>query len=159
MSRGRKKKRYYWDGLQVANQAVIAAGSENAIIAQTRQEFMPSTLIRVRGQITYEAITATGNLVRSKLMYVEVNDASAMTGDHAAIDTHEEDIAVRQLWTYQYIQSAINTVGHETVEIDIKAKVKLDPAGKKLLVLLTQSTSDNRTRMDFYLRALTQITG
>ena len=150
----RRNHGYYWDGIQIPNTNLGASIAAPVIVDTTAQEFMPATLIRVRGHLSLKATTSTANVVRAKMMYVEVNDAQVMTGDHAPIDTHEEDIAQRQLWTHQYIQSAINTNGSVDVPIDVKAKLKLEPHGKKLLVILIEAANTTRTEFALNVRCL-----
>ena len=154
---GRRRKRtYLWDGIQITNQAVLVTSSPNQI-AGIAAKGSPVTIVSIRGWLTWEAITSTGNALRAKILLVEMNDADAMTGDHAAFDSHEEDIAVRQLWTHEWIQSAINTVGTETVAVHVKTKIKMSGSSKQALVLLQEGTSTNRTRISMYLRCLAEM--
>lgn len=94
-----------------------------------------------------------------KMMYVELDDAGAMSGDHTAIDTHEEDIAARQLWTY-HTSFPATVAGAETegpvvtVEVDVKVKIKIFPSGKHALLLLADASATNSVQMAGYLRAL-----
>jgi len=125
---------------------------------------MPSTLVRCRGWITF---AHTGSLAETvpaelaaKLMYLELNDAGTITGDATAIDTHEEDIAARQLWTYHTLMAAAPGAGeeaegpHVTIEIDIKAKIKIFPSGKKALVMLVDASATNHFVCAGYVRCL-----
>jgi len=139
------RKGYYWDGLQVPRTAVTTTNSVNVLVDTTAQEFMPATLMRIRGMLTFIPSADTVNECRAKLVYVEVNDAQTMTGDWSAIDTHEEDIAQRQLWAGQYSQPATANRTAVDLEIDVKVKLKLSAAGKHLLVLLLQAATTGRT--------------
>ncbi len=157
------RKGFYWDGLQWPLTNVGTGGAALVLVDTTAQEFMPATLVTIRGFMSMscsdtDAATA-GVTVGAKIMYVEVNDAQTMTGDHAALDTHEEDIAQRQLWTYHNrLQAAganldagdIHTV---EIEINVKVKIKLEPHGKKLVVLLLDASSNSRLQSVGYLRA------
>ncbi len=154
MARGKGRRGTYWDGIQLPRTAVTTAGLVLVLVDTTAQEFMPSTLVRVRGQLSFTPSADTINEVRAKMLYVEVNDAQAMTGDHAAIDTHEEDIAARQLWAAQHAQPASALRAVNNIEIDVKAKLKLVPSGKMLLVLLIQATTATRTDVTANLRCL-----
>lgn len=153
-NRGAKRRGYYWDGIQLPRTAVTTAGLVLVLVDTTAQEFMPATLVRVRGELTFTPSADTINECRAKMLYVEVNDAQTMTGDHSAIDTHEEDIAMRQLWSGQHAQpaSANRTVTH--IPIDVKAKLKLQPSGKMLLVMLIEAATATRTDVLANLRCL-----
>lgn len=161
-SGGRARRGFYWDGLQWPLTNVSQTGAALVLVDTSAQEFMPATLVTIRGWIHFsnsDTDAATGGVtVGGKIMYVEVNDAQSMTGDHAAIDTHEEDIAQRQLWTYH---NRLATAGanldagdiHSVeVEVNVKVKIKLEPHGKKLLVLLLDATVASRMQTVGYLR-------
>ncbi len=156
MARGKGRRGYYWDGLQVPRTTTPTTTAVNVLVDTTAQEFMPATLTRIRGILTFSMSADTVNECRAKLLYVEVNDAQTMTGDHAAIDTHEEDIAQRQLWAAQYMQPATTVRTSQGFEIDVKAKLRLEPHGKKLLVLLVQAASATRTDFTLNARCLLQ---
>ena len=153
------RKGFYWDGLQFARTALTTTDSVFVLVDTTAQEFMPATVVTVRGTIIWDqggssgASPCTGH---AKLMYVEVNDAQSMTGDHSAIDTHEEDIAQRQLWTDTARFTGLATAGDNGAywrsELDVKAKIKLEPHGKKLLVLLVAATAANIMGLTGYIR-------
>ncbi len=160
-SRGRSKRRsYYWDGLQWPSTAIATAGTAFELIGPTTQEFMPGTLVRIRGMITMRGVHATSvGMLGHKIMYVESNDAGTMTGDHAAIDTHEEDIARRQLWTHHTELPALDyTAGNAilNVEVDVKVKVRLEASGKMILLLLADTVAANTVKTLGYLRCLIQ---
>ena len=113
--------------------------------------------MRIRGWINLAADAVSGNSVGLKLLYAETNDAGTMTGDHSGIDTQEEDVAVRQLWTAYYVQQTVastDALRVQTYEVDIKAKLKLEASSKKQLVLLMTAASANRTESSGYLRCL-----
>ena len=153
----------YWDGLQWSTTGISTTTSAFVLVDSTAQEFMPATVVRIRGQVTVghwgtSSTSAKGTCVM-KIMYVEVNDAGTMTGDHSGIDTHEEDIAIRQLWAYQVTlnQTETATVAEGpfvNVEVDVKSKIKLEPSGKKLLVLLIDADATNHIVVSGYVRAL-----
>ena len=152
---GGGKRGFYWDGIQVPLTALTATDSVVVIVDATAQEFMPATLMRIRGDLTFMPTTDTSNVCRWKIMYVEINNAGTMTGDHNAFDTHEEDIAQRQLHAGQFVQST--STGREPghFEIDVKAKLKLDSASKKLLVMIINGlNATTRTSFACNLRAL-----
>ena len=153
--RGGPKGGYYWDGFQWPATAVDTTVANFALIAGTAQEFMPGTLMRIRGNISLRGIHATTTgLVNMKLMYVEMTDAAAMSGDHAPIDTHEEDIAIRQLWTWAGFVGTLDEQNLLYIPVDVKAKLKLEPHGKKQLLLMMQNTSASTVQTMGYLRAL-----
>ncbi len=127
------------------------------IIDGFQSEFHPGTLVRVRGQIAYRATLATSNNVLAKMMYVEVNDAQTMSGDHSAIDTHEEDIAQHIIWQHTYMQPSAADAGDQdavTIEVDVRAKVKLSASGKMILALIIGGANNARTNVSVNLRAL-----
>jgi len=164
-SRGKSRRTYYWDGLQWPSTAVPSGQVVLFLVDPTAQEFMPATLVRIRGHASFAhhgslADSAASRLV-AKIMYVELDDAGTMTGDHAGIDTHEEDIAIRQLWTYSTILGGNNAAagaefrGPEiTIEIDVKVKIRFEPSGKKALVMLIDSDATNHWNTAGYLRCL-----
>ncbi len=152
----------YTDGLQWPLTNVPSTGVVLVLVDTTAQEFMPATLQRIVGYVDIansgsDAATA-GSDAAFKIMYVEVNDAQTMSGDHAGIDTHEEDIAQRQLWTFN---GRFHTMGANAdagdidrlrIPIDMRGKLKLEPHGKKLLVLIGDATASNRIQVTGYLR-------
>ena len=74
---GRRRKRtYLWDGIQITNQAVLVTSSPNQI-AGIAAKGSPVTIVSIRGWLTWEAITSTGNALRAKILLVEMNDADA----------------------------------------------------------------------------------
>ncbi len=160
--RGGKRRLYYWDGIQIARSAVDTALTPIELIGPIQQEFHGGTLVRVRGWISLEnagsAGAGSGATVVLKLMYLEVNDAGNLTGDATPIDTNEEDIAARQLWMYsgRFDKLAIagDVVQGQQIEVDVKSKVKLAPAGKHILVLLAEANVANVVGITLYLRAL-----
>ncbi len=168
MARGRRRQAprrgYYWDGLQVGSTNIGSSGTVFELVNPVAQEFMPATLVRVRGylQIANSGTDAANGGVQAaaKLMYIEVNDAGTITGDHQAIDTDEEDIAARQLWTWQgQLQergAAADASDTDTVriEVDVRVKLKLVASGKKILALLMDASSANRAVANMYLRCL-----
>ncbi len=156
---GRPKAAYYWDGLQLplTNLPTSPAQVVGILVDATAQEFMPSTLMRIRGHVNIVPTSTNADAGMLKIMYVETDDAGAMTGDHQAIDTHEEDIAVRQIWTYPFRSlgnGATNGQQVVTVEVDVKVKIKFEPSGKKKLVLLAQTGTTGRISIQAYLRCL-----
>ncbi len=161
MSRGKRRgahrRGYYWDGLQFPTTAIPTTGVAFELIGPTAQEFMPGTLVRVRGHLSIASAGTGVSDVGLKLMYLEVNDAGTITGDHTAIDTHEEDIAMRQLWTY-FTQVRGATSGQPDaqleIEVDVKAKLKLVASGKWILALLADAVTTNQANMAGYLRCL-----
>ena len=162
-SGGRGRRTYYWDGIQFPLTNVPATGQPFELIGATSQEFMPATLVRVRGFLTAGHVGSASNvqntLLSLKLMYLELNDAGALTGDDTAIDTNEEDIAKRQLWTYHTaFPITVDTEEGKglfiTIEVDVKVKIRLDPSGKRTLVLLADASATNAIQIAGYLRAL-----
>ena len=154
--RGRGKKTYYWDGIQVPLTS-LSSSAVVEVVGTGSTEFKPSTLVRIRGHICFVSTATSGTTVAAKILYVELNDAGAMTGDHAAIDTHEEDIAARQLWTY-YRPLRGATAGQPDdvafAEVDVKAKLRLESHGKKSVVLLLEGSSGANASFTVNLRAL-----
>ncbi len=164
-SRGRSSKRgYYWDGVQWPRTSINSGQTALVLIDSTAQEFMPATLVRVRGYIHLDARGSVSETepgdVMQKMMYVEINDAQAMTGDHSGIDTHEEDIAQRQIWTHAWGSGKVAAESVDTpqiqIEVDVKVKIKIEPHGKKLLLLLQDSSTSNLHGSTGYLRCLLQ---
>ncbi len=156
----RSKARYYWDGLQFPATNVSDTLSSFELVGATAQEFMPGTVVAIRGSIWLGASSTSNSDVALKIMYLEINDAGTITGDHKGIDTHEEDIATRQLWTY-YTTLTGATAGQpddvRQIDLDVRSKLRLTPAGKKILVLLAQSEVSPRVSMSGYIRVCTRM--
>lgn len=158
-SRGRRrpKKGTYWDGLQFPATALTTAGVVFELIGPVSQEFMPATLVRIRGHLSVRSFHATTNVrVGMKIMYVEVNDAGSMTGDHSAFDTHEEDIAVRQIYTKVLEMPPLDELGDNIMnwEVDVKSQISLASSGKQILALLGEADVNSAANMSGYLRCL-----
>ncbi len=158
----RRRRSIYWDGLQFPLTNIAAGATVFVLVDTVAQEFMPATVQRIIGNIQLsnsgsDAATA-GVGVGLKIMYVEVNDAQTMSGDHRGIDTNEEDIAQRQLWAWHgRLQSAGANLDAGDIEslhfqIDMHGKLKLEPHGKKLLVLIAHATAVNRAQISGNLR-------
>ncbi len=159
MGRRGRKRGTYWDGLQWPQTAIVTTGTLFELVGSTAQEFMPATLVSIRGSISLMCVSAAGPVeAYMKILYVELNDAGTMTGDHAGLDSHEEDIAARHLWSgVRLIGSAEAGPTEEQsvhIDIDVKAKLKLDSGGKKALILLMDTNSDSRLVSMGYLRCL-----
>jgi len=157
-SRGRQAPRrgYYWDGLQLPT-TTLASPIVGVLSGTTAQEFMPGTIVRCRGWLNFVSTATSATDVAAKIMYVEVNDAGTMTGDHAAIDTHEEDIANRQLWAYYgMVRGATAGQPDDVVrlEIDVRAKVKLVASGKWILALILGGTTGANASVAGQIRTL-----
>ncbi len=147
----------YWDGIQFPATSLTTSGSIFVLVDTTAQEFMPATVKRIRGHLGLRSFHATTQVrVGLKIMYVEVNDAQTMTGDHSAFDTHEEDIAIRQMYTKTFQMPPLDELGDNifNFEVDVKSQLKLEPSGKKLLVLLAEADFNSAVNMDGYLRVL-----
>ena len=117
---------------------------------------MPATLMSVRGWMTYIQTADTAVHFASKMMLVEYDDAGAMPMDHEAIDTDEEDIARRQLWTYYgyFNPRAATTREQITIEVNVKIKIRIPSAGKHALVVVSDAEVTNRVFIAGYLRGL-----
>ncbi len=152
-----KRPTYYWDGIQWPSTTITTGQTIFEIVAPTAQEFMPATVERIRGFVCLRGIHATSETtVGQKLGYYEIDDAGNITGDVSAIDTHEEDIALRHLWSAHSILSAEDQPGPSVVniEIDVRAKVKLSASGKMILALLQEVASASTAVSAGYLRCL-----
>ena len=162
MGRRGKRRRYYWDGLQFPATNVPVANNVHVLVGTTAQEFMPGTVVRVRGSLCLMSTDSSATEVGMKLMYVEFNDAQTMSGDHLPIDTHEEDIAARQLWTY-YTTIRGSTAGQpddiRQIDLDVRSKVRLVPSGKMSLVLLSSATTTSRASISGYVRVCVLMDG
>lgn len=161
-SRGRgrssgRKRGYYWDGIQFPATNLGAADVIFVLVDTTALEFMPATLMRIRGSLAHRATTATSNEIFLKLIEIGVSDAQLMTDDHSAIDTHEEDIAQRILWQNVSMQPNAANSGDQAVvhiEIDVKVKLRFSASGKRLLALLAKASNTNRTNLAGNIRCL-----
>ncbi len=155
----RRRARYYWDGLQFPITAVTVAGDVFEIVGSVQSESKPGTLVRIRGSLCIVANDTTATDVAFKILEVELNDAQAMTGDHIAIDTHEEDIAAPLLWSY-YTSLRGATAGQpddvRQIDIDVKSKRRINPSGKSSIVLLASATTAGRASCSGFLRCCIQ---
>jgi len=161
ISRGRKKTHYYWDGLQWPETTLGSSRVILILVGTTATEFMGRTLVSVRGYLSFLSL-ATANPVRvaSKLVLIELNDAGTITSDVFPIDTHEEDISWRQLWSYSNLLSEAPTAGNSIlagaqIEINVKVKIKLPNDGKHALALISQADVASSCSFAGYLRCLT----
>ena len=162
----RIKPRYAWAGLQVNTTTDIpTAGVVAVLVAGTFVERHGSvTVQRIRGdlQIMNDDTDAANGAVNVayKVMKIEINDAGTITGDHNALDTHEEDIAARILDQGLFRLGAAAASDFvdtwQRVHLDIKAKVRVHHA-KEEVVLLLDSSVANRARFLCNLRALCKI--
>ncbi len=154
---------YKWTGLQAGNTAITTGGVAFVIVSGVEIErYGRCTLERIVGHLTFrmtDSDAGTGpSRVAVKVMKLAINDAATLTGDDQAIDTDEEDIAKRQLWSY------FSTMEPETasyfdvrpIEIDIRVRVKLLHP-KEEVILLTDVSVNNRVLMDVNLRALLRL--
>jgi len=168
-TRSRKKPSYRWDGLQWPSTGVPVSPSQTLLILidETTIQDRGGTLERIRGHITvgnWGGAAEAGKVQwAAKILLVEMNDAGAMTGDHRAIDTDQDDIAVRQLWTYNVLlpASATDTAENEgfvVVEVDVKIRIRLPPSGKSALIFLSSADVVNRAVIAGYLRCLIRQT-
>lgn len=152
-----KRPTYYWDGLQWPSTAITTGQTIFELVAPTAQEFMPATLERIRGVVCLRGIHATSEaLVGQKIGYYEIDDAGNITGDVSAIDTHEEDIALRQIWSQHTLLSAEDQPGPGVVniEVDVRVKVKFSASGKMILALLQEAAATSTAVSAGYLRCL-----
>ncbi len=152
-------KRFRWDGLQWPPTNLTTAATVFVLVDAVAVEFMPATMVSVRGILTFQATSTASNRVVAKLLAIHVNDAGTMTDDITGIDTDEEDIAVRQLWTYSYAQPTVATDNGkktESVEVVVKTKIALPASGKTLIALVMNAQVTTRSESIGYLRCLLQ---
>ncbi len=139
---------------------MTAADSFFVLLDGIDAEHHPGTVVRIRGSIALRATTATSNAVFFKLLYLPIDDAGAVPGDDSAIDIHEEDISARQLWTHVHMQGDASAAGLQpaiTLDIDIKAKIRIIVTGKHEMLLLVRGVNNARTNVIVNLRALVQM--
>ncbi len=124
---------------------------------------MSRTGVSIRGWLTYSNSGSAADIgqvrVVSKILVASLLDSGGVSDDTKAIDTHEEDIAWRQLWTYSTLleSPAVILEGRNlTIEVNVKVKFKLPNDGKHALVMMTQSDVVNRATLTGYLRVLAQ---
>lgn len=158
----RKKLAYYWDGVQFPPTLVTTARLFSVLVDRVDSEDRGRVLQTIRGYLTYQngGTDAQNGAVRvvSKIMMFNLNDAGAVTDDTGAIDTQEEDIALRQLWTYSTVlPGALGLPADSlpvTIEIEVKVKIVIPPNGKVNVALMTAADVTNRCLLSGYLRAL-----
>jgi len=161
-SGAKKRTQTYWAGIQFPTTAITTGRLINVLVDKTVGEFMSRTIVSVRGWITYAnhgSDSVNGPVrVASKLGLVDANDAGTLN-EFQPLDTDQEDIARRQLWTYSTIipQTELNAGEGRViqVEINVKVKIKLPPTGKALFVMVHSADITNRAVIAGYLRALT----
>ncbi len=148
---------YVWHGVNVSEVSVTSAETFFVLVGAAHQEKEPGTLVRIRGHVALRGNVATSNTVLFKIQYVEINDAGAVTGDASANDNDEEDIAQRILWSYVYTQPSAADAGDQpavTIELDIKAKLKLFVGGKHELLMMMTGINNARSIAAVNVRAL-----
>ena len=160
---GGSRRRFHWDGLQIGSTGVAQAGAALVLVDGKTVEDRPGTVTRIVGDITLgnwgTAAEAAKVVYYCKILMVELNDAGSMSGDHAGLDTHEEDIGARQLWTAAGLlpESATDVgenEGYVNLHIDVKGQQRMPPGGKHALVLLIDADGDNRLVIAAYVRVL-----
>ena len=160
---GGSRRRFAWDGIQVGSTGVAQAGAALVLVDGTTVENRPGTVTRIVGDITLgnwgTAAEAAKVAYFCKILVVELNDAGAMSGDHAGLDTNEEDVGARQLWTAAGLlpESATDVgenEGYVNLHIDVKGQQKIPPGGKHALVMLIDADGDNRLVIAAYVRVL-----
>ncbi len=161
--RGRSKPTYKWTGLQWSPTDVGTAGVAFVLAGGVEVErYGKCTVERVRGFIRC-ANTDSDSLngvarLGLKMMALEINDAGTKTGDDSGLDTDEEDIAKRQLWTYYTVLEPEEDAYNDVVRIEIDVKVRIflmHP--KQELMLLADCAVNDRLRVDGYLRVLLKL--
>ena len=93
-------------------------------------------------------------------MRLEVNDAGTLTGDDQGIDSHEEDIAKRQLWMssgtiFEEVPAAMG-VREVNFIINVNVKIILGHPKQELIMLL-DSSANSRLQTTGYLRVLLKL--
>ena len=66
--KGSLRDGYYWDGLQSVLTAVTATPLVLRLVEPGAQEFMPATLVRIRGTIALMPTVDTSNTVLMKIL-------------------------------------------------------------------------------------------
>ncbi len=158
------KPTFKWSGLQVGSTDVPTTGVAFVLVGGVEIErYGKCTVMGVRGWMEFanSDSDAANGVVRAnaKLMKLQINDAGTLTGDDQAIDTNEEDIAKRQLWTYQSIltKQLADGLTHRRVQsVEVRVKVVLGHP-KEELVMLCDSSASNRLQVNLYLRALLKL--
>ncbi len=152
---GAKRKTYYWDGLQWPITAMDSLNGEVfELVNPTAVEFMPRTLERIRGFVGLDAGSTAKNRVAMKIMMLKLSDAGSVPLDNQAIDTFEEEIADRQLWTWSGMTQDDSSNDHISIEIDVKVKIRIPSAGRYGIFLLADPTIIDVTNITGYLRVL-----
>ena len=154
--RGRgTRKTYYWDGLQWPLTSMNSLNGEVfELVNPTAVEFMPRTMERVRGFIGLTADSTARNVIVMKIMMLKLEDSGSVNPDNQAIDTFEEEIAQRQLWTWTGMTQDASRHDHIIIEVDIKVKIKIPSAGRYGIFLLADPTIVDVTSIFGYLRVL-----
>ncbi len=170
-SRGRNsgrgaKRRYHWFGNQFPVTTVAAATSRTLVelVSGAQLERLGGgTLVGIRGWLNFQNNAANADLgdvfAAGKIMYLRVDDAQTVDDDIQPIDNHEEDIAMRQLWTWvgNFEARASDTILMRTqsLELNVRSKVVLRGGGKfsVWLILQTEAGAGSRLTTTGYLRA------
>ncbi len=162
-----KTQRRYWDGLQFPSTAIPTTRLILVLVDAVASEFMDRTVVSVRGFLNYHATGSDSDngivRVASKLVGARFIDAGTIAEDVQPIDTHEEDIATRQLWTHSCVLAGspagaefrASGAGILNLEINVKVKIRMTPDGKMRLVLIIEADVPNRALVAGYLRVLT----
>ncbi len=160
----RSKPVYKWSGLQVGVTDVGVTGVALVLVGGVEIErYGKATVVAVRGHMQFlnnDSDAAAGNVVfGAKLMKLEINDAGTLTGDDQGIDTNEEDIAKRQLWTGHGVlpkRLADGRVEHINFILNVGVFVVLAHPKEELIMLLDASIA-NRLQVASYIRVLLRL--
>ncbi len=166
-SRGRSrpsKPTYKWSGLQVGSTDVPITGVAFVLVGGTEIErYGKCTVVAVRGfvEVANGDTDSANGVVRFglKLMKLPIDDAGLLTGDDQGLDSDEEDIAKRQLWSWHGLldkRLADGNTQRRVQEVYVKVGVILGHPKEELILLLDASVG-NRLQANCGLRVLLKL--
>lgn len=160
------KRKSHWYGIQSVTTTlpVTASKAVFVMIPATRAEHGPLTCVAIRGTVSlWNVSTGTRYTAAAKIAKYELEDGGAIAQDIFPLDTHEEDIARRQIWTtmlrMQHQNTAIPGGNEHTINININVKIIIGSSGKEELGLFLQQShaSDTNIQALVNLRALCKL--
>ena len=160
----KSKPTYKWSGLQAGSTDVSTSGTAFVLVGGTEvEQYGKCTVVSVRGtlEVANSDSDAANGVVKYgiKLMKLNINDAGTITDDAFGIDSHEEDIAKRQLWTQHGVltkQLADGATHRRQFILNVGVFVILANPKEELIMLLDAGNAD-RLQANCYLRVLLKL--
>lgn len=157
---GGRKVRRYWDGLQLPTTQLSDTVVVGILLDGASFEQHGCTIQRIVGSMdVWNQSGSTRYTAATKICYVDQNDAGNVVEDVDPFDTHEEDIARRQLWqSYDRLNlnnTSVGAASHVRHQLDARGKVRIPGDGKRAVAIFMRSSAANSdVNITFNIRIL-----